>query len=235
MSSLIFDIETIGEDFEHLDETTQDILTQWIKKESSSEEDYKVALEDLKNGLGFSPLTGEIVAIGVLDNERNQGVIYYQDPSGKHKETSDKSFKFKPCSEKEMLESFWSGAKNYDQVVTFNGRAFDAPFLITRSAIHGIKPTVDMMEGRYLYQQKGIRHIDLLDQLTFYGATRKKGNLHLWSRAFGIKSPKSEGVSGDDVGRLFKEKKYLEIAQYNVGDLLATQELFKKWDEYFNL
>ncbi|MEK7138342.1 MAG: ribonuclease H-like domain-containing protein [Patescibacteria group bacterium] len=235
MASLIFDIETIGEDFESLDETTQDILTQWIKKESSSDEDYKVALEDLKNGLGFSPLTGEIVAIGVLDNERNQGVIYYQDPSGKQKETSDKNFKFKPCGEKEMLESFWSGAKSYDQVVTFNGRAFDAPFLITRSAIHGVKPSVDMMEGRYLYQQKGIRHIDLLDQLTFYGATRKKGNLHLWSRAFGIKSPKSEGVSGDDVGRLFKEKKYLEIAKYNVGDLLATQELFGKWDEYFNI
>ena len=174
MASLIFDIETIGEDFESLDETTQDILTQWIKKESSSDEDYKVALEDLKNGLGFSPLTGEIVAIGVLDNERNQGVIYYQDPSGKQKETSDKNFKFKPCGEKEMLESFWSGAKSYDQVVTFNGRAFDAPFLITRSAIHGVKPSVDMMEGRYLYQQKGIRHIDLLDQLTFYGATRKK-------------------------------------------------------------
>ena len=235
MASLIFDIETIGENFESLDETTQDILTAWIKKESSSEEDYKAALEGLKNGLGFSPLTGEIVAIGVLDNERNQGVIYYQDPSGKQKETSEKNFKFKPCSEKEMLESFWAGAKNYDQFVTFNGRAFDAPFLITRSAVHGIKPTVDMMEGRYLYQQKGVRHIDLLDQLTFYGATRKKGNLHLWSRAFGIKSPKSEGISGDDVGALFKESKYLEIAKYNVGDLLATQELFEKWLEYFNV
>jgi len=234
MNSLIFDIETIGENFESLDETTQDILTQWIKKESSSEGDYKVALEDLKNGLGFSPLTGEIVAIGVLDHERNQGVVYYQDPSGKQKETVEGDFKFKPCSEKEMLESFWAGAKNYREFVTFNGRAFDTPFLITRSAVHGIKPTVDMMEGRYLYQQKGVRHIDLLDQLTFYGATRKKGNLHLWSRAFGIKSPKSEGVSGDDVGRLFKEKKYLEIAKYNVGDLLATSELYNRWLEFFN-
>lgn len=235
MRTLIFDIETIGEDFDALDKTTQDTLTQWIKKESTNEVEYKNAFEDLKNGLGFSPLTGEIVAIGVLDHEKNQGVIYYQDPSRKQKDTSDGNFKFKPCAEKEMLENFWAGAKNYHQFVTFNGRAFDAPFLITRSAIHGVKPTVDMMEGRYLYQQKGVRHIDLLDQLTFYGTTRKKGNLHLWSRAFGIKSPKSDGISGNDVSRLFEEKKYLEIAKYNVGDLLATQDLFRKWETYFNV
>ena len=91
------------------------------------------------------------------------------------------------------------------------------------------------MEGRYLYQQKFAKHIDLLDQLTFYGATRKKGNLHLWSKVFGIKSPKDEGVTGDDVGRLFKEKKFLDIARYNVGDLHATKELYDKWNNYLNL
>ena len=70
-NKLIFDIETIGVDFDSLDETTQDSLTRWIKKESTGEEDYQVALEELKNGLGFSPLTGEIVAIGVLDYAKN--------------------------------------------------------------------------------------------------------------------------------------------------------------------
>ena len=128
-----------------------------------------------------------------------------------------------------MLQSFWDGAKNYHEFVSFNGRVFDAPFLIIRSAVHGIKPSVDLMEGRYLYQQKGVRHIDLLDQLTFYGASLKRGNLHLWSRAFGIKSPKADGISGDDVGRLFNEKKFLEIAKYNTGDLIATKELYSRW------
>ncbi|MEA2113163.1 MAG: hypothetical protein U9P63_00705 [Patescibacteria group bacterium] len=54
-----------------------------------------------------------------------------------------------------------------------------------------------------------------------------KSSLHLWSRAFGIKSPKAQGVTGDDVGRLFKEKKFLDIVKYNVGDLTATKELYK--------
>ena len=53
MTKIVFDIETVGEDFEALDETTQEVLTRWLKKESESEEEYKIALEELKNGLGF--------------------------------------------------------------------------------------------------------------------------------------------------------------------------------------
>jgi len=233
MAKLIFDIETIGENFEGLDETTQDVLTKWIKKESSDEDEYEESLKELKDGLGFSPLTGEIVAIGVLDCEKNKGAVYFQAPDSNLAESEENNIKFKPMIEKEMLENFWSGAKNYQEFVSFNGRCFDVPFLMIRSAIHGIRPTKDLMHGRYLYQQlPEARHIDLLDQLTFYGAVRKKGNLHLWSRAFGIKSPKSEGITGDDVGRLFKEKKFLEIAKYNVGDLRATKELYDYWNNY---
>ena len=233
MSKLIFDIETIGENFDELDETTQDVLTRWIKKEANDNDEYKKLLEDLKNGLGFSALTREIVAIGVLDCEKDKAVVYFQAPNAGLTESEENCVVFKPMTEKEMLENFWNGAKHYDEFISFNGRSYDVPFLMIRSAIHGIRPSKDLMRGRYLYQQaQSAKHIDLLDQLTFYGAVRRKGSLHLWSRAFGIKSPKSEGVTGDDVGPLFKAKKFLEIAQYNVGDLEATKELYKCWDKY---
>lgn len=232
---LVFDIETVGADFDSFDRITQESLTRWVKKESSSETEYEEALNELKNGLGFSPLTGEIVVIGVLDCGKNQGVIYFQAPGNDIKEFSENEIIFKQATEKEMLEKFWQGAKEYDEFIGFNSRGFDAPFLMARSAIHGIKPTRDLMEGRYLYQQRDAKHIDLQDQLTFYGAVRKKGNLHLWSRAFGIKSPKEEGITGDDVGKLFKEKKFLEIARYNAGDLRATKELYEKWNVYLNI
>lgn len=234
MSKLIFDIETIGEDFEKLDETTQDALTRWIKKEARDEEGYMAALEELKNGLGFSPLTGEVVAIGVLDADQEKGAVYYQHPGQSGEEEEEGGIKLKALSEKEMLEKFWELAKQYDEFVTFNGRGFDVPFLMVRSAIHGLRPPKDLLSNRYLSLQKfGAKHIDLLDQLTFYGAVyRNRGNLHMWTRAFGIASPKADGVTGDDVGRLFKENKFIEIARYNIGDLRATRALYQYWEKY---
>ena len=92
------------------------------------------------------------------------------------------------------------------------------------------------MSYRYMRNQyAGIKHVDLLDQLSFYGAVRRKGSLHLYCNVFGIKSPKAEGVTGDDVGRLFKEKKYKKIAEYNSWDLTATCELYKRWRDYVKI
>lgn len=236
MPKLIFDIETIGEDFDALDTTTQESLTRWIKKESNNDKEYREALQELKEGLGFSPLTGQIVAIGVLDYEKDKGVVYFQSPEKKMEEFEEGKFRYRPMSEKEMLAAFWQGAMEYDEFVTFNGRAFDVPFLNVRSAVHQIRPTKDLMSNRYMSNQKfGAAHIDLLDQLSYYGALRRKGSLHLWSRAFGIESPKTGGVTGDDVGDLFKHKKYKEIAVYNGRDLEATKALFEVWKTYLRL
>ncbi|OGL65581.1 hypothetical protein A3B21_03395 [Candidatus Uhrbacteria bacterium RIFCSPLOWO2_01_FULL_47_24] len=235
MSTLVFDIETVGEDFDALDKTTQEGLTRWIKKESDNAEEYQAALKELKDGLGFSPLTGQIVAIGVLDFEKDKAVVYFQAPGQDFGDFEEDGVTFRQMTEKEMLQSFWNGAKQYQEFVTFNGRGFDAPFLILRSAIHGIRPTFDLMSNRYLSRQwNGQRHVDLMDQMSFYGATRRKGSLHLYCRAFGIKSPKSEGITGDDVGPLFKDGKFKEIAKYNVGDLHATKELYDYWKKYLN-
>jgi DNA polymerase elongation subunit (family B) len=232
-NKLIFDIETIGENFDELDQTTQEALTRWIERESTDEEDRRAALANLKNELGFSPLTGQIVVIGVLDYDLKKGVVYFQAPGQSLTESEENGITFKSMSEAEMLKNFWQGAQKYQEFISFNGRGFDVPFLMIRSAVHGIRPTKDLMRGRYLYQQSfGAKHIDLLDQLTFYGALRRKGSLHLWSRVFGIKSPKAQGITGHDVSRLFKEKKFLEIAKYNVGDLLATRELYERYKNY---
>ncbi len=235
-NKLVIDIETIGEDFSALDHATKENLTRWIKRDSESDEEYKIALEDLKNGLGFSPLTGEIVAIGVLDYHKNEGAVYYQAPgqkNGEIEEIKENGVSFKQMTEKEMLKKFWELAARYQVFITFNGRAFDIPFIMIRSAIHGIRPTKDLMRGRYLYQNNPeALHIDLAEQLSFYGATRRKGSLHLWCHAFGIESPKAEGITGDDVGPLFKKKKFFEIAKYNVRDIRATRELYTRWEQY---
>ncbi len=231
MSKLIIDIETVGENFESFDSITQETLTKWVKKDPGSGEIDKAALEEVKNGLGLSPLTGRICAIGVLDYDQNRGVIYFDAEDSNLPEAEQSNFKFKPMNEASMLKNFWEGAKNYDTFITFNGRGFDLPFIIARSAVHGIKITRDLMSNRYLNSRNEVQHIDLLDQLSFYGAV-KRSSLHLWCRALGIESPKQAGVSGNDVAELFAAKRYLDIARYNTRDLIATKELYEKWQNF---
>ena len=233
MNKLVFDIETVGEDFEKIDSGTQEALTKWIKKEAADESEFKKLLRDLKDGLGFSPLTGEIVAIGIMDLEKDKGVVYFQSPGVETKEFEEGKFTFKPMTEKEMLQSFWEGAKQYQEFISFNGRSFDVPFLVARSAVNKVGITKDLMSNRYLGSQKfGTSHVDLFDQLTFYGAVRRRNSLHLWCRALGIESPKSKGIDGENVARLFKEGKFTDIARYNSDDLVATKKLYEAWSEY---
>lgn len=231
MSTLIFDIETVGESWNDLDEATQDALSRWVIKSTKDKDQRKVFMSDLQEGLGFSPLTGKIVTIGLYDKERKQGAVYYTGDGGEvdfiHGE-----YVLKQRSEKEMLEDFWEGAKSYDTFVSFNGRSFDVPFLLHRSVVNDVVPTALLEDKRYLSMQKEVHHVDLLDQLTFYGAMSRKPSLHLFCRAYGIPSPKTDGISGDDVAVLFSRGRYRDIALYNARDVKATALLYEKWLTY---
>ncbi len=218
---VVIDIETIGREFESLDE----ISKEYILRYAETEEEIKTA----KGSLGFSPLTGEIVAIGMLDPDTDKGTVYFQSPEVLQEPLKEENFDLIPDTEAGILRKFWDAVKEYDQIITFNGRGFDAPFIILRSAILRIKPTKDLMPNRY---STSTSHIDLLDQLTFFGSVRRRFSLHMWCKAFGIKSPKEEGITGQEVSQLFKDHKYIEIAKYCIGDLYATKALFQYWDRY---
>ena len=230
MSTLVFDIETVGEDWQTFDDVTKKTLVRWIDNSTHSESEKSALMEAMKNQLGFSPLTGQIVSLAVYDVERELGAVYYIG-MGSEKDFEDNSFSYKQRSEKEILEDFWESARSYDTFVTFNGRQFDVPFLLLRSVTHKVKPTIEINQKRYLTQQSYPYHVDLQDELTFYGAMSRRPQLHLFCRAFGIDSPKSE-ASGDDVAELFKTKQFRDIAKYNAKDVVATTELYKKWLEY---
>ncbi len=221
MPKLIFDIETIGADFDSFDEQTQEYL---LKTAHTPEDEAAV-----RDGLGFSPLTGEIVAIGILNPETDRGGVYFQAPGAELQETEEDGVQYVPCSEKEILKRFWDIAAHYDRFITFNGRAFDCPFILVRSAVHKLKPSVNLMPNRY-YDS----HIDLYDRLGFFGAVRRTMSLHMWCHAFGIKSPKEDGVTGYQVADLFKQGKYLDIARYCFGDLRATGAVYDRWEKYIN-
>jgi hypothetical protein len=219
MSRIIVDIETVGKDFASLDKETQEYLLRWTGTEDE--------VQEVKESLSFYPLTGEVVAIGMLNPDSGKGAVYFQTPNDSLLPFEEEGITFQTGPEKEILRKFWDLIKGYDQIVTFNGRSFDCPFILIRSAVHKIRPSRDLMPNRY-----NGSHIDLLDQLTFYGASRRKFSLDMWCRTFGIKSPKSGGITGYDVKDLYLSGRYIDLAKYCLGDLRATRELLTYWEGY---
>jgi DNA polymerase elongation subunit (family B) len=219
MSRIIFDIETVGRDFDSLDKPVQDYLLRWAESDDEKKE--------VEESLSFYPLTGEIVSIGMLNPDSGKGAVYFQNTGGPLVPFEEEGILYETGTEENLLLKFWDAVKSYDQFITFNGRGFDCPFIMVRSAVHKIRPKRDLMPNRY-----GDAHIDLFDQLTFFGASRRKFSLDMWCRTFGIKSPKEDGITGYQVKELFQSGKHIDIARYCAGDLRATKELFEVWENY---
>jgi hypothetical protein len=218
MSKVVFDVEAAG-DFENLDKESQDYL---LKRAEDDEE-----REEIKKSVNLWPFTGQIVAISLFNPETDKGKVFFQAPGQKLENFSEDGVDYEISTEKKILEKFWQNIKNYHQFITFNGRGFDCPYLMLRSAVLAVRPTRSLMPPRY----SADFHIDLLDQLTFYGAFRKF-TLDFYCKSLGITSPKADGLSGEKVGQYFKDGKYLEIARYCLEDTRATAQLYSRWLEY---
>ncbi|GAB4292434.1 MAG: hypothetical protein Kow0098_12400 [Ignavibacteriaceae bacterium] len=229
MKKIVFDIETCSFPFESLDESQREYLLRYAEKEKDAE----TREEKISDAIRFTslyPFTAKVVAIGIYDPDKNKGYIYYESDSFEQWLSEDEKFHYKGLPESEMIKSFWKITEVTDQVITFNGRQFDVPFLMLRSALLGIKPGKNFMGNRF----DTSTHIDLLEQFTFFGITRKF-NLDFYCRAFGIKSPKSKDISGMEVKTLYEAGRIKDIAVYCGKDVEATAGLFRIWNEYLNI
>ena len=229
-STLLFDIETVGFPIEQFDESQQEYWLRPAQREPTDEAK-ESKKQELIQQLNLTPLTAQVVAIAMVNVDSDRGKVVYQADEPEEFKSEGGLVEFISGTEEDILHGFWAAAAKFDRFVTFNGRGFDCPFLMLRSAILGIKPTKDLMPYRY----DARKHCDLADQLTFYGAfSQRRFNLDFYCKAFGIESPKAHGVSGLDVNQLFAEGKFKDIAQYCLRDVRATALLYKKWREFLS-
>jgi DNA polymerase elongation subunit (family B) len=229
MATLLFDIESVGYPLEHFDEAQQEYLMRAVEREETDEAKEETRKRVIAE-LNLSPLTAQVAAIAMVNVDTGRGKVLYQADELEEWKSENGKVEFASAPEDELLTEFWEVIKRYDQFVTFNGRTFDCPFLMLRSALLGVRPSRDLMPYRY----DKTKHVDLADQLSFYGAIewKRRFSLDFYCRAFGIESPKAHGVTGADVNELFAQQKYKEIAIYCLRDVVATVELYKKWRQY---
>ena len=228
MRKIVLDIETCAYPFESLTESQQEYLLRYAEKET----DLGKKQEQTDQAIRYTslyPLTAKCVVIGIYDIDKKKSFVYYESDEPEEWSSEDEQVHYKGLTEPEMLKSFWKIVKVTDQVVTFNGRNFDLPFLMIRSAMLKIKPSKNLIKKRY----DNSSHIDLVEQFTFYGLTRKF-NLDFYCNTFGIESPKTKEISGMEVKNLYEAGRLKDIATYCSRDIYATYQLYKIWDEYLS-
>lgn len=213
--TLVFDIETVpGFDRRELPTTVAEALSSYATK------------KDMEPGavMGMSPFFGRVVslAIGDGDAEPGQGddvTVLAVPPAGMVIE--DCPPWLRPMSEAELLRSFWALASRAETVVTFNGRGFDVPFLVTRSLVHGIPARVDLMSQRFALRP----HLDLWELLSQRDRGPSKLDVVCW--ALGIPSPK-EVMDGAMVAPAYANGEIVKIAEYNAHDVRATSAVYRR-------
>ncbi|MBI2926994.1 MAG: ribonuclease H-like domain-containing protein [Verrucomicrobia bacterium] len=234
MATLVFDIETSALPLENFDETQREYLFREAEK-LPDEAARKTRTEEIQRQFNLWPFTARVVCIAMLNAETLRGqVLFVAEDYEASADEEAGAVEFVPCmDEVELLTAFWDVAKHYEHVVTFNGRGFDVPFVYLRSALLNVPISrKDWLGYRFATEP----HCDLAEQFTFYGVSGREGaarrfNLDFYCKAFGLESPKSQGVTGLDVNDLMAAGRYREIAEYCLRDVKATVQLFQIWKQ----
>lgn len=210
----VVDIETVGVPWSTLDERTRDYL---LGRASSDAE-----REGAPRRLGLSPGTGRVIVIGMQNVTAGTGGVFVEGAPQGWRDDGPDGFKRFDGDEHALLGEFWRVVAKAGRIVTFNGRAFDGPFLMLRSAMLGVAPTLNLTGYRYSLD----RHCDLAEIFNFHGAVRENFGLDYWCRRFGITSPKDEGIEGSQVQEVYDRGGLEEIVRYCVRDVVATAALY---------
>lgn len=231
MATLVFDIETSSLPLDRFDEAQQEYLFRECGK-LTDETERNTRRAEIGRQCSLWPFTAQVVCIAMLNAESSRGQVLFTAEEFEEDPAEAGPVEFVPCmDETELLTAFWDVAKHYESIVTFNGRGFDVPFIYLRSAVLNVPITRKEWLG-YRYQTDP--HCDLAEQLTFYGVSGRDGaarrfNLDFYCKAFGIESPKAQGVTGNDVGALLEAGRFRDIAEYCLRDVRATVLLYQIW------
>ncbi|HEV7921416.1 MAG TPA: ribonuclease H-like domain-containing protein [Thermoanaerobaculia bacterium] len=219
MKKLVIDIETVGIPWEEHDPYVREYLMKGLGEGDA---------EETRRAGGLSPFRGRIVTIGVINIEDGRSCALYEVP-GQTDVRMDKvgPRTFISGTEKQILVKFWDFFDSDSRFISFNGRQFDGPFLMIRSAINGVIPKRDLVGYRYGFHP----NCDIREALNFFGTTNSrqfKFNLDLACKAFGVETSKGEGLDGRSVETWYRAGKHREIAEYCLDDVRATAELYEK-------
>jgi hypothetical protein len=225
----VVDVETSGPAWAELDRATREYLArraygdEWrTMPEPARAEVVEAGNNDRIKGTALELGLCRIIAIGIWHLDHGWALISARTEADEQDGECERGT-YSVCSEATALRTFWRVVAGRSRIVTYNGRNFDGPVLMIRSAQLGVVPTRNLVPYRYDLSE----HADIADVLSFQGTRREIYSLDYWCRAFGIPSPKDGGVTGATAGEVWEAGEFARLADYVLGDVWAEAQL---WD-----
>jgi DNA polymerase elongation subunit (family B) len=231
--NFVLDIETIPRDLRAEPRKIQEYVWERVVRRTDPEgaglrlDDFLARMEDaayaglrqdLERYMALRPEFGRIVCIGMGHDALGRGELETKGLTARAVE-----------DEARILEAFWEvtrSARDW-RFVTYNGLAFDLPYLIRRSIYTGVPPST----GLPLRPYSPDSHFDVMRVLSNWERADAV-RLDVVAELLGLqKWP--PGMEGSQVLGLWRAGRVDEIEAYCLGDVRLAYEIFLRVEPYF--
>ncbi|HZS34100.1 MAG TPA: ribonuclease H-like domain-containing protein [Methylomirabilota bacterium] len=230
--NFVLDIETIPRDLRAEPRRIQEYV--WERALRRSGEDGLPALDEYLGDMdaaAFAPLRRELDRYMALRPEFGHVVCIGMGHDGRGRgELETKGLTARSVGEERViLEGFWEVVRHGRdwRFVTYNGLAFDLPYLLRRSIYLGVPPSAGLPLRPYAPDG----HFDVMRMLSNWERAEVV-RLDVVAELLGLqKWP--PGMEGSQVLGLWRAGRFEEIEAYCLGDVRLAYEIFLRVEPYF--
>lgn len=130
------------------------------------------------------------------------------------------------AEEAELLCNVWAKIGTATTLLTWNGLAFDLPFLVQRSILVGITPPRGLRVADYLRRYSTTPHCDVKQVLLNWPSGHPKGEgLGEWAEALGLGG---KTAHGSEVYAMAERGEWDAISQYAADDARLTYQIAER-------
>jgi len=231
--NFVLDIETIPRDLRSEPRKVQEYVWERVLRRDAEAgvehglDDYLAAPADpamapmrerLERYMALRPEFGHVICIGLGHDARGRGELETKALTARQ-----------VADERLLLEGFWEivRARRDRCFITYNGLAFDLPFLIRRSIYLGVAPTTGLPLRPFQLDS----HFDVMRCLANWERAESV-RLDIVAELLGLsKSP--AGMDGSQVLGLWRAGRVEEIEAYCLGDVRLVYEVFLRIEGFF--
>ncbi len=231
--NFVLDIETIPRDLRAEPRKIQEYVWERVVRRGEVEsggpalDDFLGRMEaeafaglrrDVERYMALRPEFGHVVCIGMGHDARGRGDLETKALTARAVE-----------DERRILEGFWEVVRSAREwrFVTYNGLAFDLPYLIRRSIYVGAAPSA----GLPLRPYSPDTHFDVMRVLSNWERADAV-RLDVIAALLGLeKWP--PGMEGSQVLGLWRAGRFEDIEAYCLGDVRLAYEIFLRVEPYF--